>query len=153
MAPDGRRWRRLSPNGNNVGSGGQGYSRTIDVVTQIVRTQKPPYVLRNLITGNERIVLDDGGAQETAEEALVQAGEEDELDMPERPAEPATAATGPAPVACMTFDALGDNLMSCANCHQPFWLHTHRATTYGNQRIPEDEKRAARELAEKNGMI
>lgn len=145
MAPDGRRWRRLSPNGNNIGNGGQGYSRTIDIVDQIVKTQKPPYLLRNLITGNEKLVLAETDAQQVAEAELVRAGEDDELDVPA----PEDRPNG----SCMTFDAVGDNLTGCANCRQPFWVHTHRATTYGNQRIGEDEKRAARDLADRSGLL
>lgn len=147
LAKDGRRWRRRSPNGDIVAEGGQGYSRTIDAMTQIARTQKPPYRFRNIVTGNSYTVEDARDAdQGIAEEQLATAGEANELDMPEPPDLPLQS-----PTACGAFEWSGQNLRACATCRRPFWEHTHKATSFGNQPISDEERAAVKAQAEKDG--
>lgn len=151
-AADGRRWRRIAPNGRIVAEGGQGYSRTIDAMTQVARTQKPPYLFRNLVTGNSYTVRDSpapwraAGEQAVHEEQLVAAGEANELDMPEPPDLPLQA-----PATCEAFEWSAQNLRSCATCRRPFWEHTHKATSFGNQPISDEERAAVKAQAEKDG--
>lgn len=146
MAADGRRWRRIAPNGRIVADGSQGYSRSIDAMSQILRTQKPPYQFRNLI-GRYQVTVDDDTVDKVGETILQSEGELDEQDVPEPPDLPIEKAGA----VCSVFEWSGQNLTSCLICHRPFWEHEYKATSYGNQPITDEEKATVQQQAEKGG--